>query len=51
VITSARVSAASAETDTSIQLCEAIAKRLRSTMSAIEPMRSASSTAGPLLAV
>ena len=35
----------------SIQLCEAIAKCRRLTMSAIDPMTSASSTAGTLLAV
>src|SRR5918997_1126190 len=51
VITSPSVSAASAATERSIQLCDAIAKRLRSTMSAIDPIRSASSTAGTLLAV
>ena len=52
VITSAaRVSAASAVTETSIQPCDAIAKWRRLTMSAIEPMTSASSTAGTLLAV
>jgi hypothetical protein len=51
VITSARVSAASAAAETSIQPCDATAKRLRSTMSATDPMTSASSTAGTLLAV
>src|SRR5215217_409212 len=51
VIASVRVSAASAATETSIQLWEATAKRLRSTISAIEPITSASSTAGRLLAV
>src|ERR671914_898356 len=51
VITSPSVSTASAATDRSIQLCDAIAKRLRSTMSAIDPMTSASSTAGTLFAV
>src|SRR5918999_6112848 len=51
VITSPSVSAASAATERSIQPCDAIAKRLRSTMSAIDPITSASSTAGTLLAV
>src|SRR5215212_5745318 len=51
VIRSDSVSAASAATDSSIQVCEAIAKRLRSTMSAIEPMTTARSTAGTLFAV
>jgi hypothetical protein len=51
VTTSASVSAANAATESSIQPCEASTKRRRSTMSAIEPIRSASSTAGRLFAV
>ena len=51
VITSVSVSAASTATETSIQPGEATAKRLRSTMSATDPMTSASRTAGRLLAV
>jgi hypothetical protein len=51
VITSASVSAANAATESSIQACEASTKRRRSTMSAIEPISSASRTAGTLFAV
>src|SRR5215212_10994658 len=51
VTTSLIVKTASVVTDSSIQASEAIANRRRSTMSATEPVTSASSTAGTLFAV